>query len=460
MQPGRLEESVLSGVRYVVMPPAQKPILETTYHNPAHDASDSNWASALCANNTFPADDPPRYEWTQVLDPGSEFETDLVGLSGTAIVPHAGTPTAGISDRDVWFTHPFGFDWEFFVVPDQQYLTTLAPSNSSMTGEYGDAITHATNDLGINASAGVLGVETDQDLVPPAYRVEDGDRVAVFGRWTVDCGHPDFHTEIHPPLLIATARAQNLTEPDGSTGPLDATYCSLVARPFLVSQEFGDGALRSHLLKEIGKAEIPVPFVGSLQVEAHPRLMPKPFDGVFLIPLTVRPPTARNSPSDRLVVTYHFTVRTGVVVQVMQGDEDSLGLLISMNSVPYSPPPVPTKNDWTISLAEIKAANNQAGEVIDAIGIINLLLNPIADVVLSRGVLTDRYDTPDPNDPHNEDSTREYVDQVSGNSNLSIDDQQVFPLRGWIRVEWERHSNRVPAGSTLGATRVARSTVP
>jgi hypothetical protein len=94
--------------------------------------------------------------------------------------------------------------------------------------------------------------------------------------------------------------------------------------------------------------------------------------------------------------------------------------------------------------------------LIDVIAIINALLDPLADAVLARGILTDRYDAPDPTDAHDGESTRVYVDEVGGNSTLSIDDEQQFPLRGWLRVEWERHSNRVPAGTTIGGARVAK----
>jgi hypothetical protein len=422
IDPGLIEKAVLAE------PAALPPILETTFHNPAHDASDPNWAGALCSNATWLGSDPPKYEWTQVLDPASQYESDLVGLSGTGLLPK-------VSDRDVWFTHPFGFDWEFFIAPDDPYMGTLAPSNASASGEYGDAIAHARNDLGLAVGSGVLGVESDQDLIPPAYRVQDGDRVAVFGRWIVDCGHGDFHTEIHPPLLVATARAQQVTTSTGAAGPLDGTFCSLIGRPFLVGQEFGDGALRGHLINEILKAET----FRSARLEAHPQLLPKPFDGLFLIPLTIRPPSPRRSPRDRLVVSYQFTVRSGIVLQVFNGGDDGVGVMISMNSIAYTAPSLPQKNDWSISINDIRQENSDAGGLIVWLATINALLNPLADAVLARGVLTDRYAALNAGDPSGGAITKEYVQDLSGNSNLAVDDSQVFPIQGWVQVEWERH---------------------
>ena len=100
-------------------------------------------------------------------------------------------------------------DAEFQVVPDASYHSLLTDGNNSadptsefFPGKFGDI-------KGADYSAGVLGVETDQFLLPSLYRPKQGDRVAVFGRWIVDCGHPDFHTEIHPPLLTARAWTVN-----------------------------------------------------------------------------------------------------------------------------------------------------------------------------------------------------------------------------------------------------------
>src|SRR5215467_10170617 len=76
---------------------ADSPILETDYPAP-DDRGDTLWGRPVCHNRTWLMDDPPRYEWTSVLD-GYD---PIVGVSGTSIRL---TPD-GISDRDMWFTHP------------------------------------------------------------------------------------------------------------------------------------------------------------------------------------------------------------------------------------------------------------------------------------------------------------------------------------------------------------------
>ena len=104
---------------------AQIQILKTDFTNPApppdRQPTDPDWASKVCGGSTFAHNPTPIFEWGPVF--GDEFDTQLVGLSGT--IPF--DPT--ISGNDMAFTHPFGTDWEFFVIPDNNYAPLLAPSN-------------------------------------------------------------------------------------------------------------------------------------------------------------------------------------------------------------------------------------------------------------------------------------------------------------------------------------------
>jgi hypothetical protein len=152
----------------------------------------------------------------------------------------------------VWFVHPFGFDFEYFIVPDPQYESLLGAHNTGRDAagkvidtEYDAATRHARDVFGLNAAKGVLGVETDQDLVPPSFRdrVVDGARIATFGRWIVDCGHDDFHTEIHPPLL--TAVATPTPPPLGLPGASQVTRVEIMSRPYTVSQKWEEGNFAS-----------------------------------------------------------------------------------------------------------------------------------------------------------------------------------------------------------------------
>ena len=66
-----------------------------------------------------------RFEWVSVLNPTVE-QDDEVGLAGTALKPD-------VSGADLPFTHPFGNDFEFTIVPDPSYNGLLASANKDPT---------------------------------------------------------------------------------------------------------------------------------------------------------------------------------------------------------------------------------------------------------------------------------------------------------------------------------------
>src|ERR1022692_1971987 len=313
-------------------PPPQKvagaqpqEILTILHQNPAFggDGTGSNWAGPI-AGGTFPTSQG--FEWKQVMDTAAEYDGPPVGATGWVY-------TRDIADADFWFLHPFGNDWEFSCVLDTQYLPLLSQGN--IQPENGTQIADDLTALGIpqdpyitNAvQQGILGVEWDLNLVPVSFQNEftPGDRVAIFGRWIVDCGHDDFHTEIHPPLLLGSASVY--TNPAAGEGPSQYTRSLFTSRPFLVGQTFldskyslqvysdgagDDGHFVEHMLNEIQKAENLDPFDASIKVEAHPKIKQNPFLGPNLFFIIVRAPqTGLSAANGRLVVSFQFTVRTG-----------------------------------------------------------------------------------------------------------------------------------------------------
>jgi len=201
-----------------------------------------------------------------------------------------------------------------------------------------------------------MGTETDRDLMPLGYQALEGDRVAL--RRIVECSHEDFHSEIHPPLFFVRAQAIAAnSNPDIPVGGLVAqTYSRVNGRSYLVGQEFGGGALRSHLTTEALK----VVTLRSNRIEAHPLMSAKPFSfsGVHVFGCVVRAPvkppqvTALQIPV--LMCTFHFTVQTRVAVQVARESSDSVRVYVSMNAVNYKPAPLPVRRDLNISFDSLK----------------------------------------------------------------------------------------------------------
>jgi FIMAH domain-containing protein len=490
-------------------------ILETDYSNPPYlvggvdQTLSPGWARDVCGGRQFLDNRTPLFEWTPVF--GSEFDEQLVGFAGTVV------EEPQYSTGDVWFTHPFGFDWEFKVAPDQSYASLLAPSNgctdftaagdclnsiadntipnarctepgkpamccsgagigtcvsnAGCTGpgtpadccsgagigscnvdeEYRQAVVRAhgdqlplpTSPLGVR---GVIGFETDQGLVPPDYRalVHKGDRVAMFGRWIADCGHEDFHSEMHPPLLMAFGRQVlgSCQAPGSSAQPV--TCSEVISRPYLVSQTFEDGkGVRHHLYNELLKGmaipdctpisdivEEALDESGGCRVdvcdpvfhvcvptycaapalwfhapcttrfEAHPGFLPKPFASFQTMSYILRPPVPRQCAAHKLLVSAHFTVRHGVTASIEPFTSDAARVIITMDDGQYTAPPLPPKADMSLSLDDIKHFNDDTADKIVLIRDILLglslidhsALGPLFDLILERGLLTDCYD--------------------------------------------------------------------
>ncbi len=59
----------------------------------------------------------------------------------------------------------------------------------------------------------LMGVEWEVGSFPERFRPLYGDRVSVFGFWILDCGHPPFYSELHPPVGLAVHRPRPIPIP-------------------------------------------------------------------------------------------------------------------------------------------------------------------------------------------------------------------------------------------------------
>jgi hypothetical protein len=378
--------------------------------------------------------------YDHLREKAGSLDNPMVGVTGWVVAEDPPLSTA-----DVWFVHPFGFDFEFFIAPDPPYEGLLGAHNTGQdsTGkqtdsEYENATQHARA-IGLPAPRGVVGVETDQDLVAPSFRerVVDGARIATFGRWIVDCGHDDFHTEIHPPLLMAVATPT--PPPAGARGASEMTHVEIMSRPYTVSQKWDEGNFVDHLLAEVGKVEetfLGIPF--STRVEAHPTVFTTPYEGRPYIKLLVQPPVPRSRlglASQQLTVSFHFTHRTGVAVQVFDAGDGTVGIIIVLGDL--DPAPLPARHDLTVQWSEL---GSKYSWIIDTLQIADLLTLDIAPaIILNRGILTDRYDPPVAASPLDNENVAGPVgiDQLRQGVGLSEDDGQPFPIYGWLNVYWQ-----------------------
>jgi hypothetical protein len=401
-------------------------LLDAKFQNPAYDTSNQTWAKSVCQDNVWMHGASPPLEWTPIPLPGSP-NSQMVAVSGIALDAHPST-------SDVWFTHPFGFDWNFNAVwssnPNYDYLA--APRYREGADAEDDAARLGVVNSGVE-NARFIHVEMDGDFVPDFFKAKDGDSVAVFGRWIVDCGHENYSSEIHPPLLFAKASSSE----DGS-----GTNSTLISRPFLVTQEFDGRSLFAHLNKqfaEIANVAVISPIAPGLTVlgyrlNATTEVSNLPFSGIQLFSYEIRPPRKSNG-GERLAVSYHFTTRTGVAVNLANLGDDRGTILVSvvMNDALYKPAELPPSEPWHIPTNDVRQYNNLDVGIALLDTQATIIGAPAIAYVIEKGVDTRRYKFPTYSEPPNKSV---FADQLRNNTVTNIDDSQFFPIRGAISVRW------------------------
>ena len=453
--------------------------LEVTATN-AGPPSAGDWATQIVkSNRSAPAvlasllslavwqqrgDDYPvcEYEWNNVTNPSEDYDEVPVAFSGWLLQPE-------LSGNDVPFTHPFGMDWECMVALDSEYAGLLAEGNTVPDGTDGaDAIADA---LGLDIpvpSGGLLALETDSACVPSALRelgstgpVRVGDRIAALGRWIVDAGHSidvnggkSYRAEMHPPMMMAIAGTR--TDASGE----DLTRLVLTSRPYLVRQVYttdtgtiyddnasDDGPLLAHLNNEIDKLHGVIP--SSWTLEAHPKIASKPFNGVHFLRLTVRPPGSQGpvpGPAGAIQVSFQFTCRSGVGVQVVSA-EGGVDVLLVLNSVDYAAPPLPPRQTVSYNKDQLGVASDLITfEQIVSIFSVSPISIADAEQALARGIETDSYQVGDV-DLLDRSHMLPFVpiDNIPGGQGIMVDDGQPYPVFGFLEIR------QLPPAPTPGA---------
>jgi len=158
------------------------------------------------------------------------------------------------SGGDLSFDHPFSTDFTFDVRLDEPYwplARELGPGASEGGGEHElhmelevGQLLHALPQRKGPAEGEPWGLLPSEQTEPPtptldmqahenleaAYIPHEGDRIAVRGRWIIDCGHNDFHSELHPITFMAFGHAVG-----------SKTVVHVLSNPYRVTQLYGFG---------------------------------------------------------------------------------------------------------------------------------------------------------------------------------------------------------------------------
>jgi hypothetical protein len=388
--------------------------------DPPPDHEGASWTSDIVNGKKWFADsDGPKFAWVQVEAPGQpipgdfsgeqEFDAPLTAVAGRVIYG-----AEEVSSTDFPFHHPFGNDWECYVDVDPKFRGLLSPVNgSSGESDYQNAAKKAPNAPEKGSHQGVLGVECDAQLVPSPYRPAEGDRIALFGRWILDAGH-NFHTEIHPPLLMATASV--------------AGQARITSRPYLVSQNWQEGSFRDHLITEVAK--IPLQ---SLSLEAHPYVWATPFRGRHSMTMVLRASTTPPA-GKTLRVLYALTARSGVSVAMTPALPDGVQIDVTFDSASYQAPSLPPQTHPSIDVSQL--ASLAGAETWAIVGeVFTDILNPVLGLATSQGIKTDSYTLPPSwQPPYATPPTVVDVAHLSGVISVTVNDQQPYPLIGDVYI--------------------------
>ena len=318
------------------------------------------------------------------------------------------------SGDDVLADHPFGTDADADLAPDPAFA--FLPFD------------HLRSTL--------LHTEIESRTFPRAalgFSPQAGDRAAMRGVWALDCGHPPYGAELHPPTFMSYARAA-----DART-----TIAAAVVAPYRSSLLFsGDAALatalqntarfssgRSFPLAMVQAIEEAV-LAGRDRITTHALMIPNRFDTLdFLVcaPLP-RPPGAR------LAASWRFTARTGVHLQATQLDGPGCVRIAATMDAGYTPRALALATaDWPWQQLS-DSASGQIGATID-------VRQTVLDALKARGLDASnapamQVDHPPVIDAYAALQPRAGADQDAPTLVTSGADEQPFPLYGRVRVGW------------------------
>jgi hypothetical protein len=202
------------------------------------------WGSELLT--TPPNEIKVKSEWADIVA-GKEME-----ISGKVT-------SVEFSSGDIATDHPFSRDFTFDVKLDEPYWS-LARQLGPGASEGAGGNESETHEIHVELESGALmhtlpqkeGPLSGEDweilptepLVPTlvvealenleeGYIPKSGDRVAMKGRWIIDCGHNDFHSELHPITFMAFGHQSG-----------SKTVVHVLSNPYRVTQNYGAGPVQ------------------------------------------------------------------------------------------------------------------------------------------------------------------------------------------------------------------------
>ena len=141
------------------------------------------------------------------------------------------------------------------------------------------------------------------------------------------------------------------------------------------------------------------------------------------------------------MVSYHFTVRTGVTVQ-LKNVGDGVSVEIAMNSKLHKRARLPLPQSYTVHEDELEATSpGNAGDIHKAYvgeGIKQVFLSAGLGIeLLRRGIKSTRYLGPTAPGAQVQ-TTPVPVDSLGSGPAFAVDNNQPWPVAGTLTLSWKR----------------------
>lgn len=319
------------------------------------------------------------------------------------------------SGDDVLADHPFGTDVDADLEPDPGYGFLQFDTRTSTT----------------------LHTEVENRIFPRdalGFTPQKDDRALMRGAWVLDCGHPPYGAEMHPPTFLAYARSDAKT-----------TLAATVVAPYRSTLLFSQDASAAVALDNTARYGASKPFelamvdaveqaivVNAQNITLHAMMTANRFEPIDFLVCAPLPKPAGAS----FDASWRFTARTGVNLVVSRIDgAGCVRVQATMDAKTYKPMALQYASaPWTWEQLST-SASEQIGAAID-------VRQQIIDALKSKGLDASNAPSLQPANPPLIDAYAALqplpgADQDSPTAIATAADAQPFPFYGRVRAAWK-----------------------
>jgi hypothetical protein len=358
-------------------------------------------------------------EWGDIV-PGSK----QILVSGSLSQRHLG-PT------DNPITHPYGDDLSMDVGLDQPFLAfskqlgPAAESNGQLHVEISSGLVpHVRRASGASPTQTWPALSAyNYDLAgfqPGFAEPRIGDRVLVMGRWIIDCGHPNYGTELHPMAFLAWTHSAGTT-----------TVAHAYVNPYHDTESYTTaGSIAGHVGDQSRAGQAFPPFFVGQVLDALAGSIDHLSDNELIAATDASPAPWRvcappGSSGSSLQVHYDIVTRPGVDVSVTPEPHTACAMVTVTLTPSYTPMDASLRQcvlPWTY-LQQIAKAS--FGANIDIKGLIDkFVTSPTARAIVDRDPAISCADA----------LAGPTVSPSPAGQRIHVDDSQPIPFYGVVTV--------------------------